>query len=131
MLSGSSNGMTIWSWCCLIELRGLNELENRLRELERNTSKLKDFLIRIANEVKTDATENTSVDTGTLRRGWVVTNPYSRGGKWYIAVGNNTEYAPYVEYGTHKQQGQHMLEYAMDDLKGRMDAELRRFVESL
>jgi HK97 gp10 family phage protein len=115
----------------MIEIRGLDSLENRIRELERNTSKLKDFLIRVANEVKADATNNTPVDTGTLRRGWVVTNPYQRGGKWYIAVGNNTEYADNVEYGTYKQQGKHMLEYAMDDLKGRMDAELRRFVEEL
>ena len=115
----------------MIEIRGLDDLENRLRELERNTSKLKDFLIRIANEVKDDATNNTPTITGTLKRGWVVTNPYNRGGKWYIAVGNNTFYSESVEYGTYKQQGKHMLEYAMDDLKSRMDAELRRFIEEL
>jgi HK97 gp10 family phage protein len=114
-----------------MEFRGLDSLSNRINSISRNIDKLKGLLIQIANEVKTDATLNTPVETGTLRRAWVVSNPYKRGDKWYISVGNNTEYAEYVEYGTAKQTGVHMLEYALDDLKGRMDSELRRFVESL
>jgi hypothetical protein len=41
----------------------------------------------------------TPVDTGNLRRTWQVSNIKRNGKSFTIEFSNNTEYAPYIEYG--------------------------------
>lgn len=52
--------------------------------------------------------ERTPVDTGTLKRNWSV------GLEGYgLRIQNSTPYAPFVELGTRKMRGRHMVEGAM------------------
>lgn len=50
----------------------------------------------------------TPVDTGTLRNSWH-TDVEVRGRTVHVEVGSNIEYAVYVENGTSKMAGRHML----------------------
>ena len=50
----------------------------------------------------------TPVDTGTLRNSWH-TDVERNGKVIHVEVGSNVEYAVYVEFGTSKMTGRHML----------------------
>jgi HK97 gp10 family phage protein len=50
----------------------------------------------------------TPVDTGTLRNSWH-TDIEVHGKTVHVEVGTNVEYAVYVEFGTSKMSGRHML----------------------
>lgn len=50
----------------------------------------------------------TPVDTGALRNGFH-TDIEVNGKTVHVTVGNNVSYAPYVEFGTSRMAGRHML----------------------
>ena len=60
---------------------------------------------KTANDVKRTAMMTTPVRTGVLRRNWNMNEE----GKWEYEVSNEVEYAIYVEHGTWKMAGRHML----------------------
>lgn len=60
--------------------------------------------------VRAIAVRNTPVRTGNLRRGWA--GPDDKG-KWEYEVSNDIEYAMYVEKGTRRMAGRHMLANAV------------------
>ena len=64
--------------------------------------------------VRAAAMKNTPVKTGHLRRGWK--GPTSKG-KWEYEVANAVEYAMYVEKGTFRFAGRHMLEQAVHEVE--------------
>lgn len=55
-----------------------------------------------------EAKRRTPVDTGTLRNGFH-TDVVVNGTTVHVDIGNNVEYAVYVEFGTSKMGGRHML----------------------
>lgn len=55
-----------------------------------------------------EAKRRSPVETGTLRNGFH-TDTVVRGGHVRVTIGNNVYYAPYVEFGTSRMQGHHML----------------------
>lgn len=63
-----------------------------------------------AYKIRADAQRTTPVDTGKLRKGWQGPNP---AGKWSYKVENDVEYAMFVEKGTRKMAGRHMLANAV------------------
>ena len=66
--------------------------------------KLQTVLTRIGQYSLGVLKTNSPVDTGTLRRGWhAVGSSHSEGG-WQVTLGNNVEYAYYVENG-HRTRG--------------------------
>lgn len=116
----------------MITFRGLDDLQESLRRVEQNfDNDVNNLLIRLINEVKTQTTMLTPVDTGTLRRAWTVSRPYKVGNKYYVSVGNNTEYAEYIEHGTSRTAGKHMLEIALEDLEDRLRQEINTFIRNL
>lgn len=74
---------------------------------------------------------------GTLRRNWKVGEIQKSGDTYYITISNNTEYAPYVEYGhrtrDHKNwvRGQYMLTLSEKDIQSKADAIIRAKLERL
>lgn len=61
---------------------------------------------KTATFVRTEAARTTPVLTGNLRKGWQ--GPVGVG-KWAYEVKNEVEYAMFVELGTWKMAGRHML----------------------
>lgn len=55
-----------------------------------------------------EAKRRTPVDTGTLRNSWH-TDAVRRGGHVKVTIGSNVYYAPFVEFGTSRMRGTHML----------------------
>jgi hypothetical protein len=64
---------------------------------------------KTALDIKRDAAQNTPVRTGNLRQGWD-TRPE---GKWDYIIEDAVGYAAYVEYGTWRMAGRHMLANAV------------------
>ena len=79
--------------------------KSRVNELIRRVDNELEAVVESSmREVKQDYENNTPVITGHLKRG----AEYEVQGKEGIA-GNDVEYAPYVEFGTEKMQGNHSL----------------------
>lgn len=80
-----------------IDLRGLKDLENRLKTM---SAQLQD---EIAQEVKASAYDTlriakqlAPVDKGSLRQNTTI----EQTGKYEYKIGNEKDYAPYIEFGT-------------------------------
>lgn len=63
---------------------------------------------------------------GTLRRNWEVISVTKQGDTYVVGIGNNTEYADYVEYGHRKSdhsgwvEGQFFLKMTMEDIEAQL-----------
>lgn len=79
------------------------EMHKRAERLSRD---LETISRKTASDIKRQAMMNTPVRTGDLRRGWQGPIPI---GKWAWEVRDDVEYAIYVERGTWKMNGRHML----------------------
>ena len=77
-------------------------------ESKADPSKVKQGMVRSVNRVKTQsirsAKARTPVDSGQLRRAWNANGPSITGSSIEVEISNNTEYAPFVEYG-HRTRG--------------------------
>lgn len=78
-----------------------------LAELER---KIQDSLQEVGQIAVNDARNSTPVDTGNLRDSMTCDIKDD-----LVVVGSNVDYAIYVEEGTRKQKGHHMVRNAMQD----------------
>lgn len=85
------------------DTKGFEEL---MRNLENEQNRIDDFCkdcsIRIVSEVFKKAAKRSPVDTGTLRRGFTITDNLEMskiGDTFKTSVTNNTSYADYVEFG--------------------------------
>ena len=91
------------------DFRQLKALQKRMQQLER--AKFDKFCESAAKEIAarmlSKVIRRTPVDKGTLRRGWTIGSVIKNGANYEIEVINNTEYAPYVEFGhrTSNHQG--------------------------
>ena len=79
-------------------------------------SKLGKIVELAALEVEAEAKRNCPVDTGRLRNSITT----AKEGKTTAYVGTNTEYAPYVEFGTHKMRAQPYLRPAAEKVRQRL-----------
>ncbi|MGG1598037.1 HK97 gp10 family phage protein [Paenibacillus naphthalenovorans] len=93
---------------------------------------IKDFLLEMAFRAERKIKKRTPVDTGELRRNWQVGRVERRGDAYQVEIWNNTEYAPYVEYGhrtgadlTKWVEGRFMMTISMQEI----ERELPRYLE--
>lgn len=86
--------------------------------------------------------ERTPVRSGTLRREWKVTDITKEGDNWVVTLYNDTEYAPYVEYGhrtrlnrktgeRHWVDGQFMMKISCDEVKADMNHIVQKHVMAM
>lgn len=94
-------------------------------------SALSKALLKVGLDVQADAAENSPVRTGNLRKSWTVHVEEDEGAV-YIGVPEDAldgNYAKYVEFGTRKMAGQHMLQNAVTrnvaKIKGDVETEMR------
>ncbi|MGD9678427.1 MAG: HK97 gp10 family phage protein [Vulcanibacillus sp.] len=93
---------------------------------------IRDFLLEMAYRAERKIKKRTPVDTGDLRRTWRVGEVKRRGNSYIVEIFNNTEYAPYVEYGhrtgselTTWVEGRFMMTISMKEI----ERELPRYLE--
>ena len=84
-----------------MKLKGFKEFDKILDEIKTKAPQdTEKFLIRQAEELKTDVKDLTPVDTGTLKNAWHRENGKRLTGKRFSQiVFNMTNYAHHVEYG--------------------------------
>lgn len=79
-----------------VEWKGTEKLNAKLKQIVQNYPREKNkFLKQTAEKLLTRTKKLTPADTGKLRGSWQRSEPEGNS----IDVYNNTEYAPYVEFG--------------------------------
>lgn len=94
---------------------------------------MREFLLEMAYRADRKIKKRTPVgETGDLRRNWQVGQVQRQGNAFVVEIFNNTEYAPFVEYGhrTGKEltgwvEGRFMMTISMKE----MERELPRYLE--
>lgn len=93
---------------------------------------IRDFLLEMAYRAERKIKKRTPVDTGDLRRNWRVGKVVRKGNSYIVEIYNNTEYAPYVEYGhrtgadlTKWVEGRFMMTISMKEI----ERELPKYLE--
>lgn len=79
-------------------------------------------LMELANRVLRRTKQKTPVDTGHLRRNWMLGSVTRHGDYMEIEIYNNVEYAEFIEYGHRKRkggflQGRYMLTLSMKEIE--------------
>ena len=91
--------------------------------------------------------EKTPVLSGTLRRGWQITNIEKEGNNWVVTLFNDVKYAMYVEYGHRTRtnqktgsrngfvQGRYMMKISCEeverDMAGIVDKHMKAFFRKM
>lgn len=120
------------------------EFDNsQLKKLQDNFSKLEaDMRKKVCKQIAQSAgrsllkkaTEKTPVKTGNLRRNWSSKNKKLPDG-YKTTIFNQTEYAPYVEYGHRTKQntrfveGRYMLTKSTEEVASTIAARGAKFIE--
>ncbi|MGG1597616.1 HK97 gp10 family phage protein [Paenibacillus naphthalenovorans] len=93
---------------------------------------IRDFLLEMAYRAERKIKKRTPVDTGELRRNWMVGRVERHGDAYVIEIFNNAEYASFVEYGhrtgeelTEWVEGRFMMTISMKEI----ERELPRYLE--
>ncbi|MNW55130.1 hypothetical protein D3C74_327760 [compost metagenome] len=94
---------------------------------------IRELLLEIAYRAERKIKKRTPVgETGELRRNWKVGNVVRKGNAFEVEIINNTEYAPYVEYGhrtgkdlTGWVEGRFMMTISMKEI----ERQLPKFIE--
>lgn len=82
------------------DCNGFKELQGNIQKIDRGFDRfLRDFLLKQALDILSDAQENTHEITGLLRASWTLGDVKRVGDNLVISIINPTEYASYVEYG--------------------------------
>lgn len=122
----------------MIKWTGTKELNAALKRINRQFPRERDlFLMQEAELLSGRAKIKTPADTGRLRAGWSRSEP--AGGT--IEVGNNVEYAPFVEFG-HRivayghdtgrvKEGEFMLRDAVDESREHFQVDAQRILARL
>ena len=97
-----------------INFSGVNDVKKKLQNLV-DDKKIEAMLERAAVEINNEAKILCPVRTGNLR----ASITYVHLNKFEWGVGTNTEYAPYVEFGTYKMKAQPYLRPAFDKVKNK------------
>ncbi|OMF05265.1 hypothetical protein BK129_14865 [Paenibacillus amylolyticus] len=94
---------------------------------------IRDFLLEMAYRADRKIKMRTPVDTGDLRRRWVVGEVKKVGDTYMIEISNNLDYASYVENGhrTGKEltgwvEGKFMAKISMKEIERQLPAYLQR-----
>jgi len=92
-----------------------------------------DFILEMAYRAEAKIKMLTPVDSGELRRNWTVGKVERNGNGFIVEISNNTEYAPYVEYGhrtgddlTKWVEGRFMMTISMKEIEQELPAYLER-----
>lgn len=85
------------------------ELQQQLQQLGLRTERA---VLRLAIDTQNRARELCPVDTGRLRAS-ITHVPGRDSNGYYVDVGSNVEYAPFIEFGTIKQPAQPYLRPAL------------------
>lgn len=94
-----------------VDFHGLEELDRQLSEAiqEEEIKALQEqILLEIGNRLMMLTKEKTPVDTGDLRGNWFLSDLAWNGDTLELELYNNTEYAPYVEYGHAQEVGRYV-----------------------
>lgn len=110
--------------------KDLNVLKQRFPQ------EIEGFLVEIASRGLRKAKQRSPVDTGELRRNWNVGKVKRSGDTLSIELYNNTEYAPYVEYGHRTRNGGfvpgvYMLEITLMELERELPRHLYKLLQRL
>lgn len=90
-----------------IKLTGMDGIEKAFKEYRGKIfpKDMKKVISILAKALYVSVKKNTPVDTGTLRRSWIISKiQLNDAGEYSIVLQNNMEYALYVEYG-HRTKG--------------------------
>ncbi|OMF17243.1 hypothetical protein BK131_04570 [Paenibacillus amylolyticus] len=94
---------------------------------------IRDFLLEMAYRADRKIKMRTPVDTGDLRRRWVVGEVKRVGDTYMIEISNNLDYASYVENGhrtgkdlTGWVEGRFMAKISMKEIERQLPAYLQR-----
>lgn len=66
------------------------------------------------------------IDTGTMIKSWYVSDIRWKGSYLEVEIGNNVEYASYIEYGQRSFQGAYLLTVAIDDIEREIPARFNK-----
>jgi len=124
------------------KVSGLNEFERDLAKVMNDMpSEVMRFMNSLTNELMHYVKKNTPKDTGHLRRNWFFRKALVTGDNYFTIIGNNIEYAPYIEYGhrivNRKGQtigfveGHYMLQKNIDIINKQMSRRLADFLDDL
>lgn len=94
-----------------VNAAALEELERRLGEAvlaDRVKALSEEILLEIGERLKGLTKEKTPVDTGDLRGNWYLSGITWHGDTVELELYNNTEYAPFVEYGHAQEVGRYV-----------------------
>ena len=110
--------------------KDLNVLKQRFPQ------EIESFLVEIASRGLRKAKQRSPVDTGELRRNWNIGKVKRSGDSLSIELYNNTEYAPYVEYGHRTRNGGfvpgvYMLEITLMELERELPRHLYKLLQRL
>lgn len=97
----------------------MRSLREHLATLEVKTE---DDLVRVGMRVQSRARSLCPVDTGRLRSS-IVMRKGRDGMGFYVEIGTNVSYAPYVEFGTSKTRAQPFLLPAVAEASGYLRSE--------
>jgi len=93
---------------------------------------IRDFLLEMAMRAMRKIKKRTPVDTGELRRNWMVGSVVRQGDAYVVEIYNNTDYAVFVEFGhrtgadlTKWVEGRFMMTISMQEI----ERELPRYLE--
>lgn len=107
-----------------IELKGVQEIVDKLQAIGANVSKLENQALKNAAEpVLEDAKTNVPVKTGKLKKGLMISNISKKDGIKCIRVGldrgDNSEifYGKFIEFGTSKRAAHPFLQPAYEKNK--------------
>ncbi|MGE4214140.1 MAG: HK97 gp10 family phage protein [Anaerotignaceae bacterium] len=122
-----------------VDYRQLVRLRDKLEKLQSaDIPKFQEDMVKeLAARLLRKVVQNTPTISGTLRRNWAVGNVVKIGNIYEVEVFNNTEYAPYVEYGHRTAnhngwvQGKFMLTISEKELQQDADRIVQQRLERL
>jgi hypothetical protein len=99
---------------------------------------IQDFLLEMAYRAERKVKKRTPVDSGELRRNWRVGKAVRHGDAYQVEIYNNTEYAPYVEFGhrtgedlTKWVEGRFMMTISMKEIEQELPVYLEKRMTQL
>lgn len=112
-----------------IEITGLDKLEKRLKEnisMEMVKTVVAQHGDELRNKMRTNAEFSQGYQTGTTKRS---IDCKIKDGGFTAEVGPDTEYAPYVEYGTRFMDAQPFVRPAFNEQKAQFERDMKKLVK--
>lgn len=115
-----------------MEVQGLNNFSNMLnRSISNFDIECNKMLVTIGNKFLKKIKLKTPVNTGTLRRSWMMTKQAKE-----VIISNNVKYAMYVNYPHRTKngrvvEGRYMLEKTVSEIESELDKEFSIMIDNL